>query len=461
MAATPPIVSHPSIPPGATGAELPHVTVRPPGLCSRAAAARLEQVECPAFGSVRQAGAEAGGTDATPIVLAAGRGANLWDLDGNRYVDLAAGFGSVLLGHGAPEVAAAVSAQGAQLVQGLGDVYSSDTKLALLERLAALHPGSSPRVLLGGSGGDAVTAAVKTAVLATGRPALVALAGAYHGLGYAPLAACGLRESYRAPFAAHLGAPVTFAPYPGLGRDGDRPATLDASLGAVEAALRAGDVAAVLVEPILGRGGCVVPPAGFLAELHALAHRHGALVIVDEVWTGLGRSGSMVRAIDDGVPAEALDLVCFGKGLGGGLPISACVGPEAIMRSWAREAPVVHTSTHAGWPLGCAAALATLGALRARSLPERARTLGARWRTELAGALSGKSTVRAVRGEGLMLGVELERPAHGLRAARAMLERGWLLLGGGRRGETLTFTPALTIEERLLEGAVAALAEVV
>lgn len=448
----------------ASGAELPHLVVRPPGPRSRAAATELEQLECPAFGQVRQQRAEASGAEGTPIVLAGGKGANLWDVDGNRYVDLAAGFGSLLLGHGATEVRDAVAAQSERLVQGLGDVFSSDTKLALLERVAALHPGASPRVLLGGSGGDALTAAVKTAVLATGRPGLVALSGAYHGLGYAPLAACGLRESYRAPFAAHLPAPVTFAPYPGLVAADGVAATVDASLGAIEAALHSAEVAAVLVEPILGRGGCVVPPPGFLRELHALAHHHGSLVIVDEVWTGLGRSGSLVRALDDGVPAGALDLVCFGKGLGGGLPISACLGPEAIMRAWAREAPVVHTSTHAGWPLGCAAALATLQALQAGALVERARTVGARWRDALAAALLGpgaRNAVRAVRGAGLMVGVELATPADGLRVTRALLERGWLLLGGGRGGETLTFTPALTIDERLLEAAVAALAEVV
>ncbi|MEJ7733111.1 MAG: aminotransferase class III-fold pyridoxal phosphate-dependent enzyme, partial [Polyangiaceae bacterium] len=336
----------------------------------------------------------------------------------------------------------------------------ADAKVALLERLTRLYPEPGAKGIVAQSGSDAVSAALKTAKLATGKPGVLAFSGAYHGLGYGPLAACGLRESYRAPFAAHLGAPVTFAPYPGLDGDGGGAASLDASLGAVEAALRVGDVAAVLVEPILGRGGCVVPPAGFLSELHALAHRHGALVIVDEVWTGLGRSGSMVRAVDDGVPAQALDLICFGKGLGGGLPISACVGPEAIMRSWARQAPVVPPPrTRAGrsaapppWPRW----------MRCARVPCRARaTLGARWRAELAGALSGKAGVRAVRGEGLMIGIELAQPAQGLRAARAMLERGWLLLGGGRRGETLTLTPALTIDERLLEGAVAALAEVV
>ena len=142
-----------------------------------------------------------------PIVLASGRGSNLFDVDGNRYVDLCAGFGALLLGHGATPVLRAVEAQAERLLQALGDVYAADTKVALLERLASLHPGVRPRVLLGQSGGDAVTAAIKTARLATGRPGLVAFEGAYHGLGYAPLAACGLRASYRVPFADQLQPP--------------------------------------------------------------------------------------------------------------------------------------------------------------------------------------------------------------------------------------------------------------
>lgn len=386
----------------------------------------------------------------TPIVLASGRGSNIEDVDGNRYVDLVAGFGSVLLGHGAASIAAAVEAQGARLIQALGDVYSADVKVRLLEELSALYPGEAPKVLLSQSGSDAITAAIKTAALATGRPGIVALEGSYHGLGYAPLPACGLRESYRAPFADQLNPHVVFTPYPGRAED------LDAALGALSKALGRGDVGAVLIEPLLGRGGCVVPPDGFLRGVCEEAHRRGALVIADEVWTGLGRSGSMVRSLEVGAP---VDILCFGKGLGGGLPISACVASDAIMGSWARGGEVVHTSTHAGLPLACAAALAVLSELRSRNLPARARAVGARAKGALSRELGASPGVVDIRGEGLMIGIELESGALALRASREMLERGYMVLTGGTRGEVLTWTPALTIPEARMEGAAAALRE--
>jgi 4-aminobutyrate aminotransferase/(S)-3-amino-2-methylpropionate transaminase len=386
----------------------------------------------------------------TPIVLASGKGSNIEDVDGNRYVDLVAGFGSVLLGHGAAAIARAVEDQGARLIQALGDVYSADVKVRLLEELAALHPGEAPKVLLSQSGSDAITAAIKTAALATGKPGIVAFEGSYHGLGYAPLPACGLRESYRAPFADQLNPHVAFTPYPGRADD------LDPALDALAKALRKGDVGAVLVEPILGRGGCLVPPEGFLAGVCEVAHRSGALVIADEVWTGLGRSGSMVRSLEVGAP---VDILCFGKGLGGGLPISACLAPDAIMGAWARGGEVVHTSTHAGLPLACAAALATLSELRAKDYPARARAVGARAKRVFEGELGGRPGVVDIRGEGLMIGIELESGALALRVSRGMLERGYMVLTGGTRGEVLTLTPALPIAEGLLAGAAAALRE--
>jgi 4-aminobutyrate aminotransferase/(S)-3-amino-2-methylpropionate transaminase len=424
--------------------------VRPPGPASLEAVRRLERVECPAFGERRAQRAKASEADMTPIVLASAEGSNIEDVDGNRYVDLVAGFGSVLLGHGAAAVARAVEAQGARLVQALGDVFSADVKVRLLEELAALHPGGSPKVLLSQSGSDALTAAIKTAALATNRPGLIALEGSYHGLGYAPLPACGLRESYRAPFAEQLNPHVAFTPYPGREED------LDRAMDALEKALGRGDIGAVLIEPILGRGGCVVPPDAFLRGVCEAAHRSGALVIADEVWTGLGRSGSMVRSLEVGAP---VDILCFGKGLGGGLPISACVAPDAIMGAWARGGEVVHTSTHAGLPLACAAALAVLGELRSKDLPTRARGAGERAKRAFIAELSGQAGVVDVRGEGLMIGVELESGAMALRAWRGMLERGYMGLTGGTRGEVLTFTPALTIPEGLLAGAAAALRE--
>lgn len=430
--------------------EPPTMRVPPPGPMSIRAAQRLERVECPAFVERRGARAAVSTADMTPIVLASGSFSNIEDADGNRYVDLAAGFGAVLLGHGAPPITSAVRAQSERLVQGLGDVYSADVKVSLLEELAALHPGESPKVILGQSGSDALTAAIKTAALATGKPGLVAFEGSYHGLGYAPLPACGLRESYRAPFADQLNPRVAFAPYP----RGE--AEVERSLGALEEALRRGDAGAVLIEPVLGRGGCVVPPDAFVLGVCEAAHRSGALVIADEVWTGLGRSGAMARTAAIGAP---VDILCFGKGLGGGLPIAACVAPDPIMQAWARGGEVVHTSTHAGLPLACAAALATLEALRSEGLVARSFEVGARAQEALRGELAGLPSVVDVRGVGLMIGIELESPALALRASRGMLERGYIVITGGRRGEVLTLTPPLTIPEELLHGAARALRE--
>lgn len=421
----------------------PEIRVSPPGPMSKSANARLEKVECPSFARRRDARAAAGGVDMAPIVLASGRGSNVYDVDGNRYVDLVAGFGSLLVGHGATSLARAMEAQSDRMVQALGDVYAADAKIALLERLALLHPGLSPQVILGQTGSDAVTAAIKTAALATGRPGLLAFEGAYHGLGYAPLAACGYRESYREPFAAQLNPRVAFAPYPRRAED------LERCLSAAEAVLSAGATGAILVEPILGRGGCVVPPDGFLTGLAEIAHRHGALLVADEIWTGLGRSGSMLRTTAFDV---AVDVICLGKGLGGGLPLSACIAPEAIMHAWAREPEVVHTSTHSGAPLACATAVATLDTIRFRQLVVRSRELGARVIPGLTSALEGTPGFVEVRGAGLMIGIELASGELGIRALRGLLSAGYLVLSGGPRGETLTLTPPLNIPEELLLG---------
>ena len=208
------------------------------------------------------------------------------DVDGNRYVDLAGGFGALLLGHLHPTVQRVIALQSERLLQALGDLYPADAKIALLERLTRLFPEPNALGILAQSGSDAVSAALKTAVLATGKPGVVAFGAAYHGLGYGPLAACGLRESYRAPFAAQLGSHVSFAPYPTTAESAAE------SLDACRRYLTRGDVGAVVIEPVLGRGGVVAPPAGYLARLSELARESGALFVADEIWTGLGRAGS-------------------------------------------------------------------------------------------------------------------------------------------------------------------------
>jgi 4-aminobutyrate aminotransferase-like enzyme len=293
---------------------------------------------------------------------------------------------------------------------------------------------------------------MKTAVLATGRPNVLAFDGAYHGLSYAPLAACGLHASFREPFAGQLASFVRFAPYPAHARD------LDRALSAVRTELRRGETGAVLVEPILGRGGCIVPPAGFLRALRDLCDEAGTLLVADEIWTGLGRSGAWLASLEaDVVP----DLVCLGKGLGGGLPISACIGREEVMRAWdARGGAAIHTATHFGAPTACAAALATLGELRRGRLALRARRVGDLWQRGIAEALRGHGVID-VRGQGLMIGVELEGGgARALAVARKLLARGYIVLTGGTLGDVLTLAPPLTIDEGLLRGFTEALASV-
>jgi 4-aminobutyrate aminotransferase/(S)-3-amino-2-methylpropionate transaminase len=386
------------------------------------------------------------------IVYATALGANVVDVDGNRYVDLAAGFGAQLLGHRHPTVQRALVLESERLHQALGDLYPSDAKVSLVERLSRLHPDPEARVIVAQSGSDAVTAALKTAALATKKPGVLAFSGAYHGLGYAPLAACGLRESYRAPFSPQLNPRVWFVDYPAS------PEAARGALARAAEAFAAESIGAVLVEPILGRGGVVPPPDGFLAELAELAERHEALFIADEIWTGLGRSGALLRSLATGVVP---DLVCLGKGLGGALPVSAVVGRGSVMQAWRSPDEVVHTSTYAGAPLGAATALATLDVLEREALPARSAELGERWKRELEGALAFAPEL-AVRGAGLMLGIDLAaRPGGASAVLRGLLGRGYIATAGGGGREVLVLTPPLTISEPLLTGATRAIADAV
>ena len=418
------------------GDSLPQIRTSVPGPSSRRIAAEIARLECPSFEERRGARAEASGHDFAPIVYARAHGDNVEDADGNVLVDLCAGFGALALGHTHDGVTDAYEQRARSLGLALGDVYGSEEKAALCTRLAGLvAPGA--RVLFGLSGADAVTAALKTAVLATGRPGVVAFEGSYHGLSHGPLAACGLGDHFRAPFAAQLNPHVRFAPFPA------QPSELAQSLSVVRAALASGEVGAVLFEPLLGRGGCLPPCAGFLVELRALCTEFGALLIADEVWTGLGRSGAMLDS------ANLADVVCLGKSLGAGVPISACVGRGDVMAAWgAHGGSYVHTSTHVAAPPACAAACVALDTIVAEQLPERAALLGQRMRAEF-GDLH-------VTGRGLMLGVPCGSQARALAATRQLLARGYIVLTGGTRGDVLTLSPALNVNEALLRAGLTA-----
>jgi 4-aminobutyrate aminotransferase / (S)-3-amino-2-methylpropionate transaminase / 5-aminovalerate transaminase len=424
------------------GQDEPKILSRPPGPSSRSWLVRHAHRTAPMGPKPRHA---PGDLRAPPggIVYASAKGSNVIDVDSNRYVDFAAGFGAMLLGHSHPSVLRMLDFQSHRLLMALGDVFPADAKVALLERLASLHPDPNARVILGQAGADAITAALKSALLFTGKPGVIAFGGAYHGLSHAPLAACGLRESYRAPFAEQLNPHVRFADYPAQASD------LDRVLSQVQSALADGTVGAILVEPILGRGGVIVPPSEFLPELGKLARASSALVIADEIWTGLGRSGKMLYSLS---PEFTPDLLCLGKGLGGGVPISALVGRGEVLEAWRRDAEVVHTSTFAGNALACGAALATLDVISRERLPERAASVGEQLLATLKTRLSRFSKA-SVRGAGLMIAIDLgDRPGRATQLAVRLLERGYITSTGGGRREVLVLTPPLTIAESLLAG---------
>jgi 4-aminobutyrate aminotransferase-like enzyme len=410
------------------GALLPQVRTDVPGPASRGWVDRLAQRECPAITARRARRAAAlGVADTDPVVWAEARGANVRDVDGNVFVDLTAGFGVAALGHGHPALVAALTEQAGLLVHAMGDAFPDPRRVELLEALAAIS--GLDRGILGSSGADAVEAALKTARLATGRAAVLSFDGGYHGLSYGALAVLGHRPAdFAGPFADQLGPHGRRGPFGGPLPD-------------------LSGVGAVLVEPILGRGGVVLPPAGWLAELVHEAHKAGAVVIFDEIYTGFGRTGAWLRH-----PAEGAspDLLCVGKGLAGGFPVSACLGTAAVMDAWgASKGEALHTQTFLGNPMGCAMALASLRALDGviPTVEPKAQRLRARL------ADRGFSS----RGAGLLIGVPLP---DAFAVCQALLRRGFLVLPSGPRAEVLCLTPPLTIEDAQLDAFVDALAEV-
>ncbi len=298
-----------------------------------------------------------------PVVWERARGTRVWDADGHEYLDLTAAFGVAAIGHTHPRVEEAVTRQAGELIHAMGDVHPARIKVELLERLAAIAPGDLGVTHLGLNGTDAVEAALKTALLATGKPGVIAFAGGYHGLSYGALPLAG-HDHFRRPFAAQLAGHVRQVPL-------TAPDHADFSL--IESILADGDIGAVVIEPIQGRGGVRPAPPGLIPALHAACRRHGALLIVDEIMTGLGRTGRWFAVEDEGIVP---DLLLIGKALGGGLPLAAAVGSAQVMDAWrSHPGPALHTATFLGHPLAAAAALAVLDVIASEHLVERAGEL--------------------------------------------------------------------------------------
>ena len=399
-----------------------------------------------------------------PIVWERAKDVYVWDADGNKYLDLTAAFGVAAAGHANPRVVKAGQKQMSRLLHAMGDVHPHARKAELARDLSRItferwsNGKKSGKVIFGNSGFEAVESAFKTAMLATGKRGVIAFEGAYHGLGYGALNATH-RNFFRNPFHFQLREFGKFVPFPKKSAD----------LAAVEWSIRhfcrREWIGAILVEPVQARGGINVPPKEFLPLLRKLCDEHGALLILDEIYTGFGRTGKWFACEHSGVVP---DLVCLGKALTGGFPLSACVGRAEIMdAAWpVSRGEAIHTSTFLGNPVGCAMALAQLREIEQLQLPERSAELGEFLLAELKSKITTGALQVAVRGQGLMAGVELRRhdgaPAtvETFAAIKALLAAGFVALPEGEFGNVISFTPPLTITQPQLAKAVAALAEV-
>jgi 4-aminobutyrate aminotransferase-like enzyme len=356
-------------------------------------------------------------------------------------------------------------------VHGYGDVHPHEGRAALARELARLAPWPRARVLWAQSGSEAVELAWKSAYLATGRPGVLAFEGGFHGQSLGALALAGWPRM-RAPLAPLLAARAVWGPYAycarcplGLTFPSCRFACVrEAFSRADRADARGPRVGAVLIEPILGRGGEVVPPAGYLRAVERAARRRGWLVIADEVYTGLGRTGRRFAFEHDGALP---DLVCVGKALGGGLPLAAVLGRPAVLDSWRAvdaggEAP--HSATFLAHPLACAAALAALRVLGRDRLAARAARLGRRLARALAAMARGRPRILETRARGLLAGIEIvsedgaPAPAAARAVAAAAQDERLFVLSGGMHGNVVSLSPPLTLTDAQLDTGLARLA---
>ncbi|MFY9738495.1 MAG: aspartate aminotransferase family protein [Candidatus Cybelea sp.] len=382
-------------------------------------------------------------SDDFPVFWEMAHGATVTDVDGNRYIDCTAAFGVANAGHCNPRVTAAVLEQVERLVHGMGDVHPSAIRVRLLERLAQVLPAGLDRIFLATTGSEAVEAALKTAVLYTGRARFAAFRGGYHGLSFGALAVGGI-ERFRAPFAGAIGAEPLLLDFPRAGGDLNG---RDAALATNRSLSEHGDIAALVVEPIQGRAGVILPPAGYLRELRAVCDERQIVMIVDEIYTGFGRTGTWF-AVEREVVVP--DILCIGKAMGSGFPISAAAGTSQVMNAWPiSSGEALHTSTYLGHPLGCAAALATIDEIDRLQLAQRARRLGDELGDRMS-ALRSLEGVGEIRGRGLLWGVPFRDAAFASAVVKRALRAGAIFLQSGVAGDVVVISPPLVIGEEQL-----------
>lgn len=425
---------------GVISVELPVIHTALPGPKAKAIIERDSQVVSPSY------------TRRYPLVAHKGEGAIIEDVDGNRFLDFTAGIAVVATGHCHPRVVEAIQRQSARLIHMSGTDFYYEEMVNLAEKLAAISPGSGARrVYFGNSGTEAVEAAIKLARYATGREKFISFFGAFHGRTIGSLSLTASRQIQKKGFGTLLGG-VYHAPYAYPYRSEKPPAECAAdALNYIEdtlfrMVLPAREVAGIIVEPIQGESGYVVPPREFLLGLREIADRHGILLIADEVQCGMGRTGRWWASEHfDLVP----DILTVAKGISSGMPLSATIARADIMK-WT---PGAHASTFGGNPVSIAASLATIELLEGGMIANAAR-IGERLLNRMRIWPERYRHVGDVRGIGLMIGIEIVRnqetreraPEMRERIGDLAFERGLVVLGAGPN--SLRLSPPLCITEQ-------------
>lgn len=401
-----------------------------------------------------------------PAAIERAEGALLTDVDGNTFIDLAGGVGCMNVGHSHPRVVRAIVEQAQRFTHTDFSVAPYELYVRLSERLCRIAPGPRPKkAILLNSGSEAIENAVKIARAVTGRPAVIAFQGAFHGRTYMSLSLTSKVEPYKKNFGPFM-PEVYRVPYPYPYRSPEPDATrwvmqhLDELFASH---VQADKVAAIVVEPVLGEGGFVVPPPDFFPKLRALADRHGILLVADEVQTGIGRTGRMFAIEHWGVEP---DLITVAKSIAVGLPVSAVVGLRDVMDALPEGAL---GGTYVGNPIACAAALAVLDVMEEQDLLTRAAALGERLLARFRNLQTRSSLIGEVRGLGAMVAMELVRdratkepaPRETGDIIRRAMAGGVLILRAGLHSNVIRILTPLVITDEQLDEALAVLEDAV
>lgn len=367
------------------------------------------------------------------IVMTEGNGSLFYDQYGRRYIDLCAGFGSLALGH-TPII------NNQTINCALGDLYPSRVKVELLALLRTIMPCYLSRIALAVTGSQAIDLAIKTALLATGNNNFICLTNCYHGLDFGGLSLAS-NNFFKRPFS------------PWLNDEKVKHVMINCLLSDLERCVdQQQGTAGIIVEPVQGRGGGYVCSDHWLQEVADFCRNRGILLIYDEIFSGLGRCGQLTKSFT----VEA-DLICLGKILGGGMPISAVIGREEIMQAWPRNCgEALHSGTFFGHSLACQSASKTLQEIIDQNLVNRSQQLGEETRKYLSNHLPEHYQIR---GQGLLVVIDLSHPRHGVALAERLRHRGIIAIPAGLDGQCLSLSPALNIPRQLLFDALAEISE--